>query len=50
MSKEELECMQMQLKVLKSLEVEYKGRIIGNIIDNIEKRIEHYESNKATIH
>ena len=45
MSKEELECLRMQLKVLKSVEAEYKGRTIGNIIDNIEKRIEHYESN-----
>lgn len=50
MSKEELECLRMQLKVLKSVEAEYKGRTIGNIIDNIEKRIEHYESNKTIIH
>lgn len=43
MSKEELECLQMQLKVLKSVETEYKGRTIGNIIDNIEQRIKHYQ-------
>lgn len=43
MSKEELECMRMQLKVLKSVETEYKGRTIGNIIDNIEQRINHYQ-------
>lgn len=43
MSKEELECLQMQLKVLKSIETEYKGRTIGNIIDNIEQRIKHYQ-------
>ncbi len=43
MSKEELDCLQMQLKVLKSVETEYKGRTIGNIIDNIEQRIKHYQ-------
>ena len=43
MSKEELECLQMQLKVLKSVEAEYKGRTIGNIIDNIESRIKYNE-------
>ena len=47
MSKEELECMRLELwlKVLKSVEAEYKGRTIGNIIDNIEQRIKHHESN-----
>lgn len=43
MSKEELDCLQMQLKVLKSVEAEYKGRTIGNIIDNIESRIKDNE-------
>lgn len=43
MSKEELECLRMQLKVLKSVEDEYKGRTIGNIIDNIEQRINHHQ-------
>ncbi len=43
MSKEELECLRMQLKVLKSVEAEYKGRTIGNIIDNIEQRINHHQ-------
>ena len=43
MSKEEIECLRMQLKVLKSIETEYKGRTIGNIIDNIEQRIKHYQ-------
>lgn len=43
MSKEEIECLRMQLKVLKSVEAEYKGRTIGNIIDNIEQRINHYQ-------
>lgn len=42
MSKEELDCLRMQLKVLKSVETEYKGRSIGNIIDNIEQRIKFY--------
>jgi hypothetical protein len=41
MSKEELECLRMQLKVLKSVETEYKGRSIGNIIDNIKSRIDY---------
>lgn len=50
MSKEEFECLQMQLKVIKSLETEYKGRTIDNIINNIEQRIKHYESNKTLIH
>lgn len=43
MSKEEIECLRMQLKVLKSVDAEYKGRTIGNIIDNIEQRINHYQ-------
>lgn len=43
MSKEEIECLRMQLKVLKFVEAEYKGRTIGNIIDNIEQRINHYQ-------
>ena len=44
MSNEELENMRLELwlKVLKSVEAEYKGRTIGNIIDNIEQRIKHY--------
>lgn len=43
MSKEEYECLQTQLKVLKSVEEQYKGRSIGNIIDNIKQRINFYE-------
>ena len=43
MSNTELECLKLQLKVLRSVEVEYSGRTIGNIIDNIEQRIKHAE-------
>ena len=52
MSKEELESMRLELwlKVLESVEVEYKGRTIGNIIDNIKQRIEHHESNQTLIY
>lgn len=42
MSNTELECLKLQLKVLRSVEVEYSGRTIGNIIQNIESRINHY--------
>lgn len=41
MSNTELECLKLQLKVLRSVEVEYSGRTIENIIDNIEARINH---------
>ena len=41
MSKEELDCLQMQLKVLKSVETEYGNRSIGNIIENIKSRIDY---------
>jgi len=41
MSKEEMSSLEMQLKVLRSVEVEYSGRTIENIIDNIEARINH---------
>ena len=47
MSNTELECLklklQLQLIVLRSIEVEYSGRTIENIIDNIEQRIKHYQ-------
>lgn len=39
MSKEELDCLKMQLKVLRSVEHSYAGRTIGNIIQQIEMRI-----------
>lgn len=39
---EEIECLKLQLKVLRSVETEYSGRTIGNIIQNIESRINHY--------
>lgn len=42
MSNTELECLKLQLKVLRSVEVEYSGRTIENIIDNIEARINHH--------
>ena len=42
MSNTELECLKLQLKVLRSVEVEYSGRTIENIIDNIESRINHH--------
>ncbi len=44
MSNTELECLKLklQLMVLRSVEVEYSGRTIENIIDNIESRINHY--------
>ena len=42
MSNTELECLKLQLKVLRSVEVEYSGRTIGNIIQNIESRINHH--------
>jgi len=41
MSKEERLCLETQLKVLRSVEKEYAGRTIGNIIDNIEQRLKH---------
>ena len=41
MSKEEMSCLEMQLKVLRSVEFEYSGRTIGNIINNIEARLNH---------
>jgi hypothetical protein len=41
MSKEERSCLEAQLKVLRSVEVEYSGRTIGNIISNIEERLNH---------
>ena len=41
MSKEELDCLQMQLKVLKSVETEYGNRSIGNVIENIKSRINY---------
>ena len=41
MSKEERSCLEMQLKVLRSVEAEYSGRTIGNIIDNIQARLKH---------
>ena len=41
MSKEELECLRMQLKVLKSVEAEYGNRSIGNVIENINARINY---------
>jgi hypothetical protein len=51
MTKEELELMRLQLKVLKSVEEEYAGRTIGNIINNIESRIsygsKHGNTNRA---
>jgi hypothetical protein len=31
----------MQLKVLRSVEKEYKGRTIDNIIDNIKSRLNY---------
>lgn len=45
MSNTELECLKLklQLMVLRSVEAEYSGRTIGNIIDNIEQRIKHYQ-------
>ena len=43
MTKEELELMRLQLKVLKSVEQEYAGRTIGNIIQNLESRLKFYE-------
>lgn len=43
MSNTELECLKLQLKVLRSVEAEYSGRTIENIIDNIEQRIKHYQ-------
>ena len=43
MNKTELECLKLQLKVLRSVEAEYSGRTIENIIDNIEQRIKHYQ-------
>lgn len=43
MSNTELECLKLQLKVLRSVEVEYSGRTIENIIDNVEQRIKHYQ-------
>ena len=43
MSKEELDRLQMQLKVLKSVETEYGNRSIGNVIDNIKSRIKYAE-------
>lgn len=42
MSNTELECLKLQLKVLRSVEAEYSGRTIENIIDNIESRINHH--------
>ena len=41
MSKEEKLCLELQLKVLRSVEKEYAGRTIGNIIQNIEARLNH---------
>lgn len=41
MSREERACLENQLKVLRSVELEYKGRTIGNIISNIEARLNH---------
>jgi hypothetical protein len=41
MSKEERACLETQLKVLRSVEAEYKGRTIGNIIENIEARLKY---------
>ena len=43
MTKEELELMRLQLKVLKSVEQEYAGRTICNIIQNLESRLKFYE-------
>ena len=43
MTKEQLELMKLQLKVLKSVQQEYNGRTIDNIIDNIESRLKFYE-------
>ena len=42
MTKEELDLMRLQLKVLKSVEEEYAGRTIGNIIQNLESRLKYY--------
>jgi hypothetical protein len=43
MTPEQLELMKLQLKVLKSVQQEYSGRTIENIIDNIESRLKFYE-------
>ena len=43
MTKEQLELMRLQLKVLRSVQQEYKGRTIDNIIDNLESRLKFYE-------
>ena len=43
MSNMELECLKLKLMVLRSVEAEYSGRTIENIIDNIEQRIKHYQ-------
>ena len=37
--------LRMQREVLLNLQKEYRGRTIDNIIDNINQRIEYYESN-----
>jgi hypothetical protein len=42
MTKEELDLMRLQLKVLKSVQEEYSGRSIDNIITNIESRLKYH--------
>ena len=42
MTKEQLDLMKLQLKVLKSVQQEYAGRTIENIIDNLESRLKYY--------
>jgi hypothetical protein len=42
MTKEELDLMRLQLKVLKSIQTEYGGRSIDNVITNIESRLKYY--------
>lgn len=41
MTKEEFDLMCLQLKVLKSIQTEYSGRSIDNVIANIESRLKY---------
>ena len=46
MGKEEIDLMRLQLKVLKSVERQYKGRTIDNIISNIESRLKYHKEDE----
>jgi hypothetical protein len=46
MTPEELSLLRTQLKVLRSVAVDYSGRTIENIITNIESRIKHYDGTR----